>query len=50
MTSDESNRLAPDDARILGLESDAIMGHTLKLVILEPGTGPVRCAAGWAAD
>lgn len=41
MPPDESNELAPDDARILGLESDAIMGHTLKLVILEPGAGPV---------
>lgn len=41
MPSDDSSELAPDDARILGLESDAIMGHTLKLVILEPGSGPV---------
>ena len=39
--NDESNDLAPDDARILGLESDAVMGHTLKLVILEPGAEPL---------
>jgi hypothetical protein len=30
-------RLSADDARILALESDAITGHTLKLVVLEPG-------------
>ena len=30
-------RLSADDARILGLESAAITGHTLKLVVLEPG-------------
>jgi diacylglycerol O-acyltransferase / wax synthase len=34
--SDE-DRLSPDDAHILNLESAAITGHTLKLVILEPG-------------
>lgn len=45
MTSDESSELAPDDARILRLESDAIMGHTLKLVILEPGAGPLDIEA-----
>jgi len=33
--------LSADDARILNLESDSITGHTLKLVILEPGTGPL---------
>lgn len=30
-------RLSVDDARILALESAAILGHTLKLVVLEPG-------------
>lgn len=45
MLSDDSTELAPDDARILGLESDAIMGHTLKLVILEPGAAPVDIEA-----
>jgi WS/DGAT/MGAT family acyltransferase len=30
-------RHSADDARILALESDAITGHTLKLVVLEPG-------------
>jgi diacylglycerol O-acyltransferase len=30
-------RLSADDARILALESDAITGHTLKLVVLEAG-------------
>lgn len=37
--SDDSDRLSPDDAHILNLESDSITGHTLKLVILEPGAG-----------
>ena len=31
------DRLSPDDAHILNLESAAITGHTLKLVVLEPG-------------
>jgi diacylglycerol O-acyltransferase len=31
------DRLSADDAHILGLESSAITGHTLKLVVLEPG-------------
>jgi hypothetical protein len=31
------DRLSPDDAHILNLESTAITGHTLKLVVLEPG-------------
>ncbi|MCQ4118882.1 wax ester/triacylglycerol synthase domain-containing protein [Rhodococcus tibetensis] len=39
MTSEESDRLSADDARILALESAAITGHTLKLVVLEAGTG-----------
>src|SRR3546814_10544723 len=29
--------LSADDGRILALESDAVLGHTLKLLILEPG-------------
>ena len=34
-------RLSADDARILALESAAIAGHTLKLVVLEAGSGPL---------
>jgi diacylglycerol O-acyltransferase / wax synthase len=30
------DRLSPDDARILALESDAIAGHTLKMIRLAP--------------
>ena len=37
--------LSADDARILNLESEAITGHTLKLVILEPGSGPLDVEA-----
>jgi diacylglycerol O-acyltransferase / wax synthase len=33
----DEDRLSPDDAHILNLESAAITGHTLKLVVLEPG-------------
>ncbi|MGP3533476.1 wax ester/triacylglycerol synthase domain-containing protein [Microbacterium sp. RD1] len=33
----EPTLLSPDDARILALESDAVLGHTLKLLILAPG-------------
>jgi diacylglycerol O-acyltransferase len=33
----DQDRLSPDDAHILNLESAAITGHTLKLVVLEPG-------------
>jgi Wax ester synthase/diacylglycerol acyltransferase catalytic domain/WS/DGAT C-terminal domain len=40
-----TDRLSPDDARILGLESAAIAGHTLKLVMLEPGDGPLDLEA-----
>lgn len=32
-----SDRLSEDDAHILSVESDVITGHTLKLVVLEPG-------------
>ena len=35
---DDTDRLAPDDAHILSMESAAIMGHTLKLNVLAPGT------------
>lgn len=38
MVPDEPDRLSADDAHILGLESASITGHTLKLVVLEPGT------------
>lgn len=38
---DRSSELSPDDARILGLESGAITGHTLKLVVLEPAAAPL---------
>jgi diacylglycerol O-acyltransferase / wax synthase len=33
----ESDRLSVDDARILALESEAIAGHTLKLIVLGAG-------------
>ena len=33
----EPEFLSEDDARILALESAAVAGHTLKLLILEPG-------------
>ena len=36
---DDSDRLSADDRRILSLESASIAGHTLKLMILEPGSG-----------
>ncbi|EST38329.1 hypothetical protein N566_08035 [Streptomycetaceae bacterium MP113-05] len=34
-------RLDVDDARLLELESAAIAGHTLKMVVLEPGDAPI---------
>jgi WS/DGAT/MGAT family acyltransferase len=37
--------LSADDAHILNLESDSITGHTLKLVILEPGAGALNLDA-----
>ena len=37
--SDDPDRLSEDDDRILRLESASIAGHTLKLLILEPGDG-----------
>jgi WS/DGAT/MGAT family acyltransferase len=41
--------LSADDARILTLESAAIAGHTLKLVVLEPGDEPLDLGALRAA-
>jgi len=38
---DDPDQLSTDDARILNLESTAITGHTLKLVILEPASQPL---------
>ena len=32
-----SDALSPDDARILSVESPVVMGHTLKLNVLDPG-------------
>ncbi|WP_222707726.1 hypothetical protein [Microbacterium hatanonis] len=37
MNGDATRPLAADDARILALESDSVLGHTLKLLVLEPG-------------
>jgi diacylglycerol O-acyltransferase / wax synthase len=39
--ADDPDLLGPDDARILGVESAVITGHTLKLNILEPGAAPL---------
>jgi Wax ester synthase-like Acyl-CoA acyltransferase domain/WS/DGAT C-terminal domain len=36
VTGTSPDELSADDARILGLESEAIAGHTLKLLLLEP--------------
>lgn len=42
MSAAPIDRLSPEDARILGLESAAIAGHTCKLVVVEPGPrGPI---------
>ncbi len=41
MDRDDPDRLGGDDANLLGLESATITGHTLKLNVLEPGTGPL---------
>ncbi|MCS5736098.1 wax ester/triacylglycerol synthase domain-containing protein [Herbiconiux daphne] len=35
--AEEPERLSPDDARILALESSVLTGHTMKLLVLEPG-------------
>jgi len=45
----DEDRLSSDDARILALESAAITGHTLKLIILEPGSEPLDLDALRAA-
>lgn len=37
----DPDRLGPDDARILGMESAVVMGHTLKLNVLEPAEAPL---------
>ena len=37
----ERERLSFDDVEILRLESAAIAGHTMKVIVLEPGTGPL---------
>jgi diacylglycerol O-acyltransferase / wax synthase len=34
---DAATPLSPADARILALESESVLGHTLKLLVLEPG-------------
>jgi WS/DGAT/MGAT family acyltransferase len=38
---DNSEPLSPDDARILGVESAVITGHTLKLNLIAPGASPL---------
>ena len=43
--SDDPDRLSEDDGRILRLESASIAGHTLKLLILEPGDGALDIEA-----
>ena len=40
-----AEELTPDDAHILALESEAIAGHTLKLIVLEPGSEPLDLEA-----
>jgi WS/DGAT/MGAT family acyltransferase len=42
---DDPDLLSADDAHILGVESAAVTGHTLKLVVLEPGAGPLDIEA-----
>lgn len=42
---DDADLLSPDDARILSMESPTITGHTLKLVVLEPGSAAIDLAA-----
>jgi diacylglycerol O-acyltransferase len=41
MTGTSPEPLSPDDAAILALESDAVAGHTLKLIVFEPGEEPL---------
>ncbi len=38
---EQADLLSADDARILGLESASIAGHTLKLIVLEPAAAPL---------
>ena len=45
MASDDPDRLSPDDARILAVESATITGQTLKLVILDPAAEPLDLEA-----
>jgi WS/DGAT/MGAT family acyltransferase len=42
VTGRSRHELSVDDARLLDLESDAIAGHTLKLLVLEPGAQPLE--------
>jgi diacylglycerol O-acyltransferase / wax synthase len=42
VTGRSPDELSVDDARILGLESDAIAGHTLKLLLLEARERPLE--------
>ena len=49
MAPEDCDRLSDDDARILGLESATITGHTLKLIVLEPGPDPLELDALRAA-
>ena len=44
MATETGEPLSFDDAQILALESDAIKGHTGKLLVLEPGPGAERAA------
>ncbi|MDZ4267398.1 MAG: wax ester/triacylglycerol synthase family O-acyltransferase, partial [Mycobacterium sp.] len=37
MVGEDAESLSAEDARILSLESESITGHTLKLMVLEPG-------------
>jgi hypothetical protein len=39
---DDPDRLGADDALILSMESPVIMGHTLKLNVLEPAAAPLN--------
>lgn len=39
---EDPDRLTAEDAHILSVESTAITGHTLKLVVLEPGATPLN--------
>jgi len=41
MAAEDSSELSADDARILSLETTAVTGHTLKLLILEPAARPL---------